>query len=277
MTRDTEIEMSGTETRDVVERARETAARIGDGERFPWWTSQIILREMADEIERLRSTSQAGCPEGWKLVPIEPTPEMLDAASKPNPSNGKSSLTADALRSYVYGLRADSYRAMLSASPPPPSTHDGALTIADYEEVFEDHKRLVRRLDVLLNGEAGAAPQASLCDIVGQLEAAKRSDDGALREALEDLVSSIEALALSGECPAAHALLAQEIAWAKAALASSPTPAATDAVAVEREALANINRRASPRGDRTFDAAISDLDWITAEARRALSKGGVNG
>lgn len=43
------------------------------------------------------------------------------------------------------------------------------LTIEDYKEVFEDHKRLVRELDVLLNGE-NAAEQASLCDIVSQLK-----------------------------------------------------------------------------------------------------------
>jgi hypothetical protein len=42
------------------------------------------------------------------------------------------------------------------------------LTVADYEEVLADHKRLVRELDVLLNGE-GAAKQASLCDLVGQV------------------------------------------------------------------------------------------------------------
>lgn len=47
------------------------------------------------------------------------------------------------------------------------------LTIADYEQVLADHRRLVRRLDVALNGEAGAAKQASLCDIVGQLEDAR--------------------------------------------------------------------------------------------------------
>lgn len=38
----------------------------------------------------------------------------------------------------------------------------------DYEEVLADHKRLVRELDVLLNG-GGAARQASLCDIVSQV------------------------------------------------------------------------------------------------------------
>ena len=43
------------------------------------------------------------------------------------------------------------------------------LTIADYQAVLEDHKRLVRELDVLLNG-VGAAKQASLCDIVAQLK-----------------------------------------------------------------------------------------------------------
>ena len=47
--------------------------------------------------------------------------------------------------------------------------------IEDYEEVNKDKKRLVRELDVLLNGEAGAAKQASLCDIVCQVSSWKRS------------------------------------------------------------------------------------------------------
>lgn len=41
--------------------------------------------------------------------------------------------------------------------------------LADVSAVMADHARLVRELDVLLNGEAGAAKQASLCDIVAQL------------------------------------------------------------------------------------------------------------
>lgn len=49
--------------------------------------------------------------------------------------------------------------------------HEAEVTrlTADYEEVLADHRRLVRQLDVLLNGEAGAAKQASLCDIVSQV------------------------------------------------------------------------------------------------------------
>lgn len=44
--------------------------------------------------------------------------------------------------------------------------------IEDYERVLADHRRLVRELDVLLNGD-GAAKQASLCDIVGQVASKK--------------------------------------------------------------------------------------------------------
>jgi hypothetical protein len=39
----------------------------------------------------------------------------------------------------------------------------------EVEGAFADHRNLVRELDVLLNGEAGAARQASLCDIVAQV------------------------------------------------------------------------------------------------------------
>lgn len=42
-----------------------------------------------------------------------------------------------------------------------------------YEEMLTDHRRLVRELDVLINGET-AAEQASLCDIVAQLQREQR-------------------------------------------------------------------------------------------------------
>jgi len=45
---------------------------------------------------------------------------------------------------------------------------------ADIDAVLADHNRLVRELDVLLNGEAGAADQASLCDIVAQVRMARK-------------------------------------------------------------------------------------------------------
>ena len=42
-----------------------------------------------------------------------------------------------------------------------------------YEDVIADHERLVRELDVALNND-GAAKQASLCDIVSQVQAENR-------------------------------------------------------------------------------------------------------
>lgn len=45
------------------------------------------------------------------------------------------------------------------------------LTVADYEEVLADHRRLVQRLDELINGPwPASAKQPSLCDIVKQVE-----------------------------------------------------------------------------------------------------------
>lgn len=49
-----------------------------------------------------------------------------------------------------------------------------AEAVAAYGEAMADHRKLVRQLDVALNGEAGAAKQASLCDIVGQVEDIRR-------------------------------------------------------------------------------------------------------
>jgi hypothetical protein len=42
--------------------------------------------------------------------------------------------------------------------------------LQDYKEAHADKQRLVREMDVILNGEEGAAKQASLCDLVGQIK-----------------------------------------------------------------------------------------------------------
>ena len=58
-------------------------------------------------------------------------------------------------------------RAALAAAPQAPAAPVGGNWIA-----ADDVRRLVRELDVALHGEADAAPQASLCDIVGLTKAA---------------------------------------------------------------------------------------------------------
>lgn len=62
--------------------------------------------------------------------------------------------------------------------------------IDDLQNVADDHRRLVRQLDIVLNGEAGAAEQASLIDIVAQLrgERRRRRESEPSRAAWERLV-----------------------------------------------------------------------------------------
>ena len=68
---------------------------------------------------------------------------------------------------------------------------DDAQTIEDYRAWARDIDRLVRELDVALNGVEGAAKQASLCDIIAQvkheaaLSAQSNTDVGKIRETLE--------------------------------------------------------------------------------------------
>lgn len=62
-----------------------------------------------------------------------------------------------------------------------------SLTIADYEEVLEDKRRLTRELDEALSGPGNAAKQASLCDLIlvaKDIRAALKANSDALRKAL---------------------------------------------------------------------------------------------
>ena len=58
------------------------------------------------------------------------------------------------------------------------------VTAADYEDVLHDQRRLVRELDVLMNGDK-AARQASLVDIVGSFPAWLRAHDDTIREEMK--------------------------------------------------------------------------------------------
>lgn len=93
---------------------------------------------------------------------------------------------------------------------------DGNLLIADseqptaqdYEKILADHRKLVRDLDVLLNGESGAARQASLCDIVSQVARMKvlkpQRPYGSASKTAENLHAATEQPhALSGDTLAA--------------------------------------------------------------------------
>jgi hypothetical protein len=104
--------MTDAPERDVVELLQEAAQSIRvDGTPAQVGLSADEHEDIAREITRLRSQG-SGVPAGWKLVPVEPTPEMLDAGINAAPI-----ALDDDLES--------AYLAMLSASPQPPVGADG--------------------------------------------------------------------------------------------------------------------------------------------------------
>ena len=84
--------------------------RPDDPDDGPYWD------RISAAISALRTPSPAQVPEGWKLVPIEPTSAMKVAAFNtlevPRPFDGHANGTA---------ARNAVYRAMLAAAPTPPS------------------------------------------------------------------------------------------------------------------------------------------------------------
>ena len=91
---------------------------------------QIRVGEMAAEIERLSADSEqlqpspaVAAPDGWKLVPIEPTEEMIEAAHE------KCGYIAEGFGSD----HADHYRAMLAVSPE--SNQSPRITEQDAREI----------------------------------------------------------------------------------------------------------------------------------------------
>ena len=77
----------------------------------------ICTEEVAKLVELVRSGSapaaSGATPEGWKLVPIEPTQEMLLATRGPN-------MSEPTWRDYALKRHATIYRAMIAAAPLPP-------------------------------------------------------------------------------------------------------------------------------------------------------------
>lgn len=86
-------------------------------------TKTAIASRLADDVEALRAQTEA-VPQGgqWKLVPVEPTPEMVKAGWH----------GADAERCY---------RAMLAAAPPSPQppAAQATLTTERIAEIVRDH------------------------------------------------------------------------------------------------------------------------------------------
>lgn len=76
------------------------------------------------------------------------------------------------------GKTTDELYKLFKADRPTPSRAGEAekLTIQDYKEALDDKNRLTRDIDIIINGD-NAAKQASLCDLIGQIEDLVRMRD----------------------------------------------------------------------------------------------------
>jgi hypothetical protein len=110
--------------RDEAVRSRglwpDTLRMIADAP--PQWannpTLPDFLRAVADAIAAIPSQAEWRPPEGWALVPIEPTREMRQAGAD---AEFEAPMLGEGVTACVGKARAISaYRAMISAAPAPP-------------------------------------------------------------------------------------------------------------------------------------------------------------
>lgn len=88
------------------------------GETVPTETMAAYCYEMADAMLRARmARAQPDWPEGWVLVPIEPTPEMLRKSVESDQGPAVFRCVASRQLDADMELAGDRYRAMLSAAP----------------------------------------------------------------------------------------------------------------------------------------------------------------
>lgn len=77
----------------------------------------------------------------------------------------------------------------------------------DHEEAAADKRRLTRVLDVELNGEAGAAQQASLCDLIGCATTVRERAEAA-EQRVAELAQALAALMETSKAAVAEACAA---------------------------------------------------------------------
>lgn len=138
-------------------------------------TVMMANDDLARFAERVR-----GVPEGWKLVPVEPTPEMIDAID----------------RVMWPGASEKAYRAMLAAAPcPPVGPQDKVLQVSEQSWTPEEMRRLnlkieeqAARINWLDNRLIGYWTAAN--NMAEKIEALTQERDR-LREALEEAADDI--------------------------------------------------------------------------------------
>lgn len=113
----------------------------GNGfERFKYGDTQKAFETIREALQSRAAVQPAGgaVPEGWKLVPIEPTDEMLQSVTTSK---------HEGIRAEVMRMAGEDYRTMLAAAPHPVSgeqtldQHNAAYWQEQYELLRKDYQR----------------------------------------------------------------------------------------------------------------------------------------
>jgi hypothetical protein len=146
--------------------------------------------------------------------------------------------------------------------------------LADMRVKADDHRRLVRELDVLLNGEEGAAKQASLCDVVAQVRREGIRSVQHKGDEAQDERGAFEVWFIQ-ESRRGKTILGAWDAW-QARAAASPVSGAPGDVLAERIRTKLHSIRAKT-GNALFDAGVHDacekIESLLAEIERGERAG----
>lgn len=130
------------------------AAVVHDAQSFQAAFLTKRVWDLTAELEAAHAAlPAAGVPEGWKLVPLEPTIEMIAALGFGGDTElaiGHGSISVEL---------AASYRASLSISPPPPTTNQDLLSCADPKKAdrIAELEAACKRAEQVINRECQAS------------------------------------------------------------------------------------------------------------------------
>ena len=117
-----------------------------------------IINKLKAEKKKLRKASPTSAPEGWKIVPVEPTGEMVDA--------GIRSLGT-----------ADKFRAMLAAAPTPPVSEDRKdAELLDYIQNHGATIQIVPMANRTFGFEVGGLHKSRKLSVREAIDAAMKED-----------------------------------------------------------------------------------------------------
>jgi hypothetical protein len=122
-----------------------------------------------NQRDALSPSDPAGAPEGWKVVPVEPTPEMIDAAGESIYGHPRHKAVEwakeDKFESCAFG-GVEAYRVMLAAAPVAPAAPE---TNPSHEEVFALLTRAVREIPASISTQVWQVTPIQVAWVIGML------------------------------------------------------------------------------------------------------------